>query len=252
VAPGGTATFDATLNPAPVAGPKHATIKVVAEGFERVLEIEVRGEVAQSLRAVPAGITPPPGGPRVGRVVVESVDRRPFRVLSSNGEAPQYLGFDAGRDAPRSTYVLRTDLGAMPPERWPPYWLVETDRSDCPVLAIRVRDERQAISPVLRLREFVAGAGALAPGESREAIIESLDRLDGEVRVTGTPRMAAELVSVTPSKEGSTLKLKLTPAAGTSGAVFDRIELRALGKVQPVQVWAVVHPAAPAPAAAQR
>lgn len=255
IPPGGTATFDATLGAAPAAGPKHATIKVLAEGYERVLEVEVRAEIAQRLRAVPSAITPPPNGPRVGRVVVESVDRRPFRVLSSNGEAPQFLGFDAGRENPRSTYVLRTDLGALPPERWPPYWLVETDRVDCPVLAVRVRDERLSVPPIIRLRDFAAGMGVVRPGEPREVTLDSLDRLDGPVQVEGTARVTAELVSVAPSKDGSTVTLRLTAAPGTMGALFDRVELRALGKVQPVQVWAVVRPAPaadPAPAAAQR
>ena len=148
-----------------------------------------------------------------------SVDRRTFRVVSSNGEAPQFLGFNPGREDPRSTYVLRTDLGAMPAERWPPYWLIETDRGDCPVLAVRVRDERLSVPPLIRLREFAAGLGVVRPGESREVTLESLDRLDGPVQVEGTPRLAAELVSVVPSKDGSTITLRLTPAAGTSGAV---------------------------------
>lgn len=250
IPPGATATFDATLGAAPAAGPKHATIKVLAEGFERVLEVEVRAEIAESLRAVPSAITPPPNGPKVGRVVVESVDRQNFRVVSSNGGPPQFLGFDPARDAPRSTYVLRTDLSQIPEDRRPPYWLVETDRRDCPVLAVRVRDEHLSVPPVLRMRDFVAGLGVAAPGQPREVTLECLERLDGEVTVAGTARVAAELVSVTPSKDGSTVKLRLTPAAGLSGALFDRVELRAMGKVQPLQVWAVVRAPAADPAAA--
>ena len=252
IAPGATASFDATLAAAPVAGPKHATIKVLVEGFERVLEVEVRAEIAQSLRAVPSAITPPPHGPKVGRVVLESIDRRPFRVLSSNGAPPQFLGFNPARDDPRSTYVLRTDLGSIPDDRRPPCWLVETDRADCPVLAIRVRDDHLSVPPVLRMRDFSTGLGVVAPGEPREVSLECLERLDGEVTVAGTPRLTAELLAVTPSKDGSTVKLRLTPAAGTDGAFFDRVELRAMGKAQPLQVWAVVRAPAPAAAPAQR
>lgn len=253
VPPGGTVTFDATLGAAMATGPRHATIKVLAEGHSRVLEIEVRGEVALSLRAVPSAITPPPQGSERGRVVIESVDRRPFTILSSNGAAPQFLGFEPGRDAPRATYVLRTDLGAMPRDRWPAFWIVETDRADCPVLGLRVRDEKMNVAPVLRMREYALNLGVLAPGASREVTLGIADPLQGEFAAIASPSLAAQVVSTKPSTDGFEAVVRLTPGPAVSGAFNDRFELHLGARTQVVQAYGVVRPAAaPAAAPAQR
>ena len=252
VPPGGTVSFDATLGAAQVTGPRHATIKVVAEGHSRVLEIEVRGEVALSLRAVPSAITPPPQGAERGRVVIESVDRRPFTILSSNGAKPTFLGFEPGRDAPRATYVLRTDLGAVPRERWPAFWIVETDRADCPVLGLRVRDERLTVSPVLRMREYALNLGVLEPGASREVTLGIADALQGEFTATGSGGLAAQVVSTKAVGDGFEAVVRLTPGPGVSGAFNERFELRLGARTQVVQAYGVVRPAAPAAAPVQR
>ena len=252
VPPGGSVTFDATLGAAMVTGPRHATIKVLAEGYSRVVEIEVRGEVAWSLRAVPSAITPPPQGAERGRVVIESLDRRPFTILASNGAAPQFLGFEPGRDAPRATYVLRTDLGAMPRERWPAFWIVETDRTDCPVLGLRVRDEKMNVPPVFRMREYALNLGVLAPGAAREVTLGIADPLQGEFVATGSATLAAQVVSTRAVGDGFEAVVRLTPAAGVSGAFNDRFELRLGARTQVMQAYGAVRAAIPAAAPAQR
>lgn len=253
IPPSGSVTFDATLGAAMTAGPRHATIKVVAEGYARVLEIEVRGEVALSLRAVPAAINPPPIGAANGRVVIESVDRQPFTILSSNGMKPRFYGFEPGRDAPRATYVLRTDLGEIAPERLPPHWIVETDRADCPVLGLRVRDERLNVPPVLRMREYAMNLGALAAGASREVTLGIADPLQGDFAASGSSTLAAEVVSTRPVGDGFEAVVRLTPAVGVRGAFNDRFELRLGTRTQVMQAYGVVRAdAAPAAAPAQR
>lgn len=253
VPPGDAVTFDATLGAAMVTGPRHATIKVVAEGYSRVVEIEVRGEVALSLRAVPSAITPPPQGAERGRVVIESVDRRPFSILASNGAPPQFFGFEPGRDAPRATYVLRTDLGAVPRDRWPAFWIVETDRTDCPVLGLRVRDEKLNLVPVLRMREYALNLGLLTPGASREVTLAIADPLQGELTASGSDSLGVQVLSTRAVSEGFEAVLRLTPGASVAGAFNDRFELRLEGRTQVVQAYGVVRPAAaPAAAPAQR
>lgn len=253
VPPAGSVTFDATLGAAMTAGPRHATIKVVAEGYARVLEIEVRGEVASSLRAVPSAINPPPVGAANGRVVIESVDRQPFTILSSNGSKPRFYGFEPGRDAPRATYVLRTELGELPAERWPAHWIVETDRKDCPVLGLRVRDERLAVPPVLRMREYALNLGALPSGGSSEVVLGIADPLQGDFAVTGSSTLAAEIVSTKPVGDGFEAVVRLTPVAAVQGAFNDRFEMRLGSRTQVVQAYGVVRTvAASAAPAAQR
>lgn len=252
VPPGGSVSFNATLGAALVPGPRHATIKVATDGYSRVLEIEVRGEVAMSLRAVPSAITPPPQGSENGRVVIESVDRQPFTILSSNGAPPQFFGFAPGREVPRATYVLRTPLAAVPRDRWPAFWVVETDRADCPVLGLRVRDEKLNVAPVLRMREYAINVGALRSGESRECTLAIADPLQGECSVTGSATLAAQLVSTRPASEGFEAIVRLTPGPGVMGAFNDRFELRLGGRTQIVQAYGVVRPPAPAAAPAQR
>lgn len=251
VSPAGSITFDATLGAAMTAGPRHATIKVLVEGYARVVEIDVRGEVAWSLRAVPSAINPPPAGAANGRVVIESIDRQPFTILSSNGEKPRFYGFEPGRDAPRATYVLRTDLGNLPAERWPAHWIVETDRSDCPVLGLRVRAEHLGIAPVLRMREYAINLGALAPGASRDVTLGFSDPLQDGCTATGSPSLSAQVISTRPLADGFEAVVRLEPGAGVTGPFNDRFEIRLGGRTQVVQAYGVVRASsAPAPAAA--
>lgn len=237
--PGESLSFEATLGASMVPGPRKATVKILAEGFGQAMELDVRGEVALPLRAVPSAITPPPGGPGRARVVLESVDRKPFRILSSGGAAPQYLGFDPTKDSLKATYVLRCDLEAMPRERWPAFWVVETDREDCPVVGLKVRDERFGLDGVLKMREYALNLGVLVAGEERDVAVDLTERLEGQTSIEATGGLSARVEKVEPLADGCRVKLRVQPP-DQAGAFVTRVVLRNDGREQALWVYGVV------------
>ena len=75
---------------------------------------------------------------RQGEITLTALDGRPFSVLRTHGLPPDFVGFDPAVDAPRAQYTIRWDLdrfeGVIP---W--FWVIETDRPDCPIIDARVR-----------------------------------------------------------------------------------------------------------------
>ena len=75
---------------------------------------------------------------RQGEVTLTALDGRPFSVLRTHGLPPDFVGFDPAVDAPRTQYTIRWDLdrfeGVIP---W--FWVIETDRPDCPIIDARVQ-----------------------------------------------------------------------------------------------------------------
>jgi hypothetical protein len=241
IAPGAQARFDAKLGSSVVPGPRKATVKILAEGFGQALELDVRGEVALPLRAVPAAINPPPAGPGKGRFVVESVDRKPFKVLSSGGMAPAFLGFDSSHDQDRATYVLRHDLESIPRERWPAFWVVETDRADCPVLGLKVRDEAFNRPAALKMREYALNLGASTVGSEREIAVDLLEPLPGETSVQAEGGLAMRVLRVDPLSDGSRLVLQVRPP-DRPGAFVVPVRLRNGEREQLLWAYGVTRP----------
>ena len=73
-----------------------------------------------------------------GEVTLTALDGRPYSILRAHGLPPDFVGFDPAVDAPRAQYTIRWDLdrfeGVIP---W--FWVIETDRPDCPIIDARVR-----------------------------------------------------------------------------------------------------------------
>lgn len=248
IEPGASARFEAKLGASVVPGPRKATVKILAEGFGQALELDVRGEVALPLRAVPSALQPPPGGPGKGRFVIESIDRKPFRVLSAGGMTPAYLGFDPSSEATKATYVLRYDLESLPRERWPAFWVVQTDRADCPVLGLKVRDASFNRPTVLKMREYAINLGALPMGADREIAVDLLEPLPGETAVEASEGLAMRVMRVDPLSDGARLILQVRPPA-RAGAFVAEVRLRNGDREQVLWAYGVATEPGPAPTA---
>ncbi|MHC4102882.1 MAG: Ig-like domain-containing protein, partial [Planctomycetota bacterium] len=101
LAPGEAVDLTATLTPRGGPGKKKEQIGVIVAGYTQYLRVDVIGEVALALRAIPPGLEAYKVGLQ-GPVEVGSLDGEPFRVLRADGKPPQYVGFDPGADAPRN------------------------------------------------------------------------------------------------------------------------------------------------------
>ncbi len=76
---------------------------------------------------------------QTGTVQVVSLDDKPFSILKSHGQAPQFVGFDPSTDQPRTEYTLKWDMNQFAGKTVPMFWVIETDHPGAPLVDIRVR-----------------------------------------------------------------------------------------------------------------
>jgi hypothetical protein len=138
IAPGESVELRASLDAPTVAGEKDAKVFLVLEGMDSPAILKLLGMVTLPVQPTPAyadalrGVTS-------GVIGLASVDGRPFRVLASNGEAPESVG--AAKGASSASHAVRWSIEGLEPDRIPKWWIYSTDRVDCPLVACRVRNE---------------------------------------------------------------------------------------------------------------
>lgn len=175
---GGTLELKASLDAPRAPGPKDAKVFVKLEGVERPLVAKIEGTVTLPVQPSPPYVDALKGN-RKGVIDLTAGDGKPFRVLSVDGAAPQFTDFDPAKDAPRSHYLVRWDLSMVPDGKFRQWMLVETDRDDCALIPLRVRNEGTGsrFDPNVDKRgsflpESVVVAGRMKPGESRDLELE--------------------------------------------------------------------------------
>jgi hypothetical protein len=235
IPPGGSVPFSATFSAPTEPGVKNAYVQLVFRYGRRQAhaKINFQGVITMPVRAdlpyVDAlkGVT-------TGRTRVESVDGRPFRIISANGTSPVYVdGFDPQTDQPRNAYEVQWNIPPRTVENCKGmrlWWVIETDHPDCPILPMRVRHECTGLKadPDWRQRdwrfpEYIAQLGALHAGMPAEVDIDIVN--ENNVRIfavqSGSSDADAELVSTSP-KEGeiTTYRVRLTPRRGFQGMLY--------------------------------
>ncbi|MBX3354470.1 MAG: DUF1573 domain-containing protein [Phycisphaeraceae bacterium] len=220
IAPGEFVELEAGLDAANSPQPRKAVIKILADKYQRVLEFDVRGEVAYPLRAQPGTFNIVRGQEQSGRVLIESIDKKPFRICNVHGEAPQYVNFDPTSGEPQSQYLIAWDLkkyGDAPPH----YWLIETDHPDCPLLPVRIRHESTIPRPVFRMKDYAMNLGRMDPNSSVEAEILIEDPGEPILTVTSaSDRARAEMIRTEVVDGWLHLRVRITPRKDLEG-VFD-------------------------------
>jgi len=250
---GGTATFDTTLEGAPVPGVRTSTIRVLVEGSPAPIEIKVKGEVSQPVRAIPAYLNCVGSKNLSGRLVVESIDKRPFRIISAHGSEPVVGGWDPATDEPRSTYLLSYDLGDGTREL-PSFWIIETDHPDSPLVDLKVRHESVSAKLSSRLADYRASAGRIDPGASGTVEFTSLDPQEPILSAESlSPDATLEVERVDAVEGGTKATIIVKPRAGLEGLLIVPAKLSMATKSQEVLIFGTVRPAAagsaPTPAA---
>jgi hypothetical protein len=222
-------------------GTKRADIKILIDGYTEVVTLGLVNEVSLPIRVSPAYLNAVKGQPQSGRIVVESIDKQPFRICSIGGKAPNLVGFDAANDEPRSQYLVDWDFARDFPEGVAPrYWIIETDRADCPLVDVFVRHESSLPRPALKLTDYRHTFGRLEEGASYEFTVDVSDLPESERVITAASSSSAARVELIGSeREGSIthVKLKVTPQPGTIGVQFIPFNLYTNSKQQNVAVW---------------
>lgn len=249
IPPGGTATFDTTLEGAPVPGVRTSTIRVLVSGAPAPIEIKVKGEVSQAVRAIPAYLNCVGSKNLAGRLVVESIDKRPFRIISAHGAAPVIGGWNPSTDEPRSTYLLSYDLGDGTREL-PSFWIVETDHPDAPLVDLKVRHESVSAKLSSRLSDYRANAGRIEPGGSGRVLFTSLDPQEPILSAESlSPDATLEVERVDAVEGGTRATIIVKPRAGHEGLLIIPAKLSMATKSQEVLIFGTVRPAPAAGAA---
>ena len=175
---GGAIELKASLDAPRTPGTKDAKVFVNLEGGSRPLVAKLHGEVTLPVQPSPPFVDALKGN-RTGTIEFASTDGKPFRVLAVDGAAPQFADFDPAKDAPRSHYLVRWDFTMVPDGKFRQWMVVETDRADCALVPIRIRNESTGarFDPDVDRRgsflpESIVVAGRMKPGESKDLEIE--------------------------------------------------------------------------------
>lgn len=242
---GGTLRVPLSMRTSGATGEKTAQVVLMFEGVPGLVELSIRAEVTYPVRAYQ--VNPGPDGkPRRdpfinaydikanvrGEVTVESVDGKPFRVLSVAGAAPEFIGFDPAAGGPRESYRVRYDFSALPCERVPKYLVVETDRPDARLVDLRVRHECTRINPAFGFAQYRENLGIMAPGETR--IVEVEIKHANGVRIDGVastdPRLEARVADAKPgADDGLLVRVALTARPDASGFLLAPLRFTGVG-----------------------
>jgi hypothetical protein len=238
---GGSIDLKAAMTAQSAPGTKRADIKILIDGYTEVITLGLVNEVSLPIRVSPAYLNAVKDQPQSGRIVVESIDKQPFRICSIGGKKPNLVGFDMEKDEPRSQYLVDWDFARDFPEGVAPrYWIIETDRADCPLVDVFVRHESSLPRPSLKLTDYRHTFGRLEEGTSHEFTVDISDLPESERVITAASSSSVARVELLSSEsEGSIthVKLKVTPQAGTLGVHFIPFNLYTNSKQQNVAVW---------------
>ena len=238
IPPGGTVELKASLDAPRAPGPKDAKVFVKLEGVERPLVAKIEGVVTLPVQPSPPYVDALKGN-RNGTIDFTAGDGKVFRLLSLDGEAPRFVDFDPAKDAPRAHYLVRWDLSMVPDGKFRQWMVAETDRDDCALIPLRVRNEGTGarFDPNVDKRgsfmpESVVVAGRMKPGEARDLEFD----LEGSApkgkpqqpywdRVLAAhckdPAAHAQLLEVKPSgADRVRVKFRFTLATTASGFVY--------------------------------
>ena len=177
IAPGGTLELSASLAAPRAPGVKEAVVFLTFNGAPPA-QAKIRGDVRLKVIAEPPYVDAL-RDVTSGTVKLRAADGKPFSITRSGGKAPAFVGFDPAKDQPRAEYELRWDLSGRACEQMPLWWFVWTDRADCPVIPLRVRDEctgskndMERYARFWIVKESLVDAGAAHNGAPRTIEVE--------------------------------------------------------------------------------
>ena len=179
IPPGGQVTLDATLDPQSSVGTRKTQIKVLVEGYSKVLEINAQAEISRSIRVRPQyintivnrtdensefGVTQ-----QTGTLMVSSLDRLPFKVLSVQGRPPTYAPRkEVFAEGPQHLLTYDIEDYRQQDGLYQRYVVIETDRADAPLIEVLLRHKDSALDldRQLKLRAYFLNLGRTEPGGS--------------------------------------------------------------------------------------
>jgi hypothetical protein len=254
IQPGSYTEFNTTMEMKSGLGEKREKLTIFFRGYEQVrppVIFDFHAEVSLPIRATPPHLTAldPQSDMDIlsGEFVLESLDGEPFRILAVNGRPPDYTEFDPTGDAPRNRYSLRWDLAPfVSAGQVPWFWIVETDRADCPIIDLRVRHRttRAQRVPGRRWapRDQRILLGVIPNGEPIEIETKIQFPIDTPPPVhtayvaSDSPILRAELINAWADESYLRYKIRVTPHDAPPGLLYEKIRLFAAGGESPLRI----------------
>ncbi len=245
IPPGGTADLEIKLDGASAMGARNSAVKVMVEGYARALDVSIKAEVSLPIRIVPPYINAIEKKNLTGKIILESIDRKPFRILSSSGAPISIEGFDPAVDAPRNSYIVGYDLTATTAQQ-PGFIYFETDAPDAGVVDVRIRSDKPPKKSALAVADGRCNVGLIAAGTSKEAVFTLANpTVELESVATTSPDAIVALVRTEVVKDvGRKVYVTVTPREGFSGILLLPVTLKSPALSGEVLIVASVRPAA--------
>lgn len=225
IPPGGFVELKATMKAQSAPGKKSAEVKVLIDGYSQVIPVQLKQEVSLPIRVSPSYLNVVSGQSQTGRTVIESVDKKPFRICAIGGKRPNLVGFDPEKDEPRSQYILDWDFNRdFQPGEAKRYWLIETDREDCPLVDIFVRHESTVILPRgVVATEYRHTFGRMEQGGAYDFVLD-LTKLNPDEKIVAAASSSSlakvELVSSQLEGDVMHVALRVVPNPDTLGLAW--------------------------------
>lgn len=248
LAPGETVTMEATLEAPPEPGAVDRAIYIYATGYAQPAVLPLRADVNYGIRTRIEYDSEEQT--RLGIVHLESVDGRAFSMISTNFKSPVFVdGFDPSKDEPRAMYTIRLDLSHEPAGMLPPWFIVETDHADSPVIDLPVVPEGEEVR---RLRPWIVSTGRVMLGQMAQG-----QTRDFEVTLRGVredPLNCIEVLSIEPDTErvalmgmepaadGMRARFRVSSAPGRQGLLFAKLTIQVHGHDESLYVLGRVAP----------
>ncbi len=235
VIPAGAFTpLNATLTTSATPGPKDAKVFLQFQGYEGMVQAKLAATVVLPIESEPPYVDALKGVSS-GVLQVRARDGQPFRIISSNGEPPDYVDFDPAADALRSEYQVRWSVAGMPCQGMRLWWILETDRSDCPILPARIRHEctgsradPNRFQRQWTFKEYLVNAGRVSAGQPVELEIDIDNRGGAQIESVQslTPGSRARLLDASDLGDRETrCRVEFTPDAGMQGLLYARLRV---------------------------
>ena len=173
VPPNGTVQMPISMTTNRAVGRKVARVQLLVEGFPKFFTVNLDAENAWAVRAIPPHLSLKERTAQQeklsGQFMLQSVDKRTFRILNVMDGEPDFIGFDPQTDEPRNSYQLRYDFTGVPCTEIPPFLIVRTDHPGAEMLDVRVRhDPCTKIQKVMPMTDYRSNLGVVKPGQKIE------------------------------------------------------------------------------------
>jgi hypothetical protein len=228
IGPGETIVFPVNFAARSEPGEKHAKLNIVIDGGRYRPVIQIAANIVMPIMGQPPYVDALENKTS-GTVEIYSRDNQPFRIVSSNGAAPQLVG-QSGGGTPSNRYTLAWDVSPFAGPGMKLWWIVETDRPDCPILPLRIRHEWSGgkADPDRRARgwimkEYLINAASIAPGKPVE--LEAVLTNPNRQRITSVESLSSDAAISLISQQDvgeqeSLVKLRFTPREGFAGLMY--------------------------------